>query len=307
MIGPYKTPQAFRVALETRLRQTAQERGVDLQRLQRQVAFERLMARLFANEIPPWLLKGGYSLELRLPGRARSTVDLDLSIPDPACIPQAIVATGPDDFRSSAFDHVQKMAERDLDDGFQFLIHQPKTELTGAPGGGFRCQVEARLASRVFARFHLDIALGDSVAGPFDWITGGDLLAFAGIPPARIAVYPLAQQFAEKIYAYTFPWRDRENTRVKDLVDLVLLIDSGLLPLSDLRSAVAVTFAVRDTHPALASLPLPPLSWSSAYDALAKDLGLSARTLAKAYDTLQSFWQECELGLDSLAEEAQQP
>ncbi len=28
MIGPYKTPQAFRVALETRLRQTAQERGV---------------------------------------------------------------------------------------------------------------------------------------------------------------------------------------------------------------------------------------------------------------------------------------
>ncbi|MFZ1464643.1 MAG: hypothetical protein WAV60_11385, partial [Anaerolineae bacterium] len=70
-------------------------------------------------------------------------------------------------------------------------------------------------------------------------------------------------------------------------------------PLSDLRSAVAVTFAVWDTHPALASLPLPPLSWSSAYDALAKDLGLSARTLAKAYDTLQSFWQECELGLDS--------
>ncbi len=40
MIGPYKTPQAFRVALETRLRQTAQVRGVDLQRLQRQVAFE---------------------------------------------------------------------------------------------------------------------------------------------------------------------------------------------------------------------------------------------------------------------------
>lgn len=87
MIGPYQTPQAFRVALETRLRQTAQVRGVDLQRLQRQVAFERLMARLFANDTPPWLLKGGYSLELRLPGRARSTVDLDLSIPDPARIP----------------------------------------------------------------------------------------------------------------------------------------------------------------------------------------------------------------------------
>ena len=78
---------------------------MDLQRLQRQVAFERLMARLFANDTPPWLLKGGYSLELRLPGRARSPWILDLSIPDPARIPQAIVATGPDDVRSSAFDH----------------------------------------------------------------------------------------------------------------------------------------------------------------------------------------------------------
>jgi hypothetical protein len=301
MIGPYQTPQAFRVALETRLRQAAQERSVDLQRLQRQVAFERLMARLFADEIPPWLLKGGYALELRLPGRARSTVDLDLSIPDPARIPQVVAATEPDDVRSSAFDHVQKMAERDVGDGFQFLIHQPRTELTGAPGGGFRCRIEARLAGRVFARFHLDIALGDSVAGPFDWITSGDLLAFAGIPPARIAVYPLAQQFAEKIYAYTFPWQDPENTRVKDLVDLVLLIDSRLLPLSDLRSAVAVTFAVRSTHPAPVSLPLPPLSWSAAYDALAKDLGLSAPTLAEAYDTLRSFWQERKLGLDGQA------
>lgn len=301
MIGPYQTPQAFRVALETRLRQTAQERGVDLQRLQRQVAFERLMARLFADDNPPWLLKGGYSLELRLPGRARSTVDLDLSIPDPARIPQAIVAAGPDDIRSSVLDHVQKMAESALGDGFQFLIHQPRTELTGAPGGGFRCQVEARLASRVFARFHLDIALGDAVAGPFDWVKGGDLLAFAGILPAWIAVYPLAQQFAEKVYAYTFPWQDRENTRVKDLVDLVLLIDSGLLPLNDLRSAVEITYAVRNTHPAPTSLPLPPPSWSWAYDALAKDLGLSARALTEAYDTLQSFWQACKLGLDGQA------
>ena len=47
MIGPYDTPQAFRAALEARLRNIAQQQGTDLQRLQRRVAFERLLGRLF--------------------------------------------------------------------------------------------------------------------------------------------------------------------------------------------------------------------------------------------------------------------
>ena len=81
MIGPYDTPQAFRVALEARPRSVAQQQGTALQRLQRRTAFERLLARLLAGDDPPWLLKGGYALELRLQDRARSTLDLDLSVP----------------------------------------------------------------------------------------------------------------------------------------------------------------------------------------------------------------------------------
>ncbi|MCP4898771.1 MAG: nucleotidyl transferase AbiEii/AbiGii toxin family protein [bacterium] len=70
------------MALETRLRNTAHRRGTDLQRLRRRVAFERLLARLFVQDDPPWLLKGGYALELRLQDQARSTLDLDISVPD---------------------------------------------------------------------------------------------------------------------------------------------------------------------------------------------------------------------------------
>jgi hypothetical protein len=47
MIGPYQTPQAFRVALETRLAALSQAQGTDLQRLQRRVAFERLVGPAF--------------------------------------------------------------------------------------------------------------------------------------------------------------------------------------------------------------------------------------------------------------------
>ena len=37
------------------------------------------------------------------------------------------------------------------------------------------------------------------------------------------------QQFAEKIHAYSFPFKDRTNSRVRDLVDLVILIRDGKL------------------------------------------------------------------------------
>ena len=193
MIGPYSTSQAFRAALEARLINIAQERGTDLQRLQRRIAFERLLARLFAQDDPPWLLKGGYALELHLAGQARSTLDLDLSVPDPGRF-QPPTSTGQKASpRRAVYEHLQQAAERDLGDGFEFLVSNPRAERTGAPGGGGRCPVEARLAGRRFARFHLDIGLGDAVLDQPDWVDGSPLLDFAGIPAARVALYPLAQ------------------------------------------------------------------------------------------------------------------
>ena len=79
----YGVPQAFRTAPEDRLRNLAQRQGIDLQRLRRRVAFERLLAHLFEDAGAPGHLKGGFALELRLQDRARSTVDLDLTVTDP--------------------------------------------------------------------------------------------------------------------------------------------------------------------------------------------------------------------------------
>ena len=76
----YATAAAFRVALESRLKSTAQTEGIDLQRLRRQVSFDRLLARFFSEQNTPWLLKGGYAMELRL-RTARTTKDIDLSLP----------------------------------------------------------------------------------------------------------------------------------------------------------------------------------------------------------------------------------
>jgi hypothetical protein len=78
------TAGAFRTALETRLQARAQEERTDLQRLRRQVAFDRFLARLFPKGPKgtyPWILKGGYAMELRIRS-ARTTKDIDLTLDD---------------------------------------------------------------------------------------------------------------------------------------------------------------------------------------------------------------------------------
>ncbi|CCB88216.1 nucleotidyl transferase AbiEii/AbiGii toxin family protein [Simkania negevensis] len=69
----------FRKSLEMRLLKRAQSIGVDVQRIRKQVAFDRLLARLFRQENCPWILKGGHAMELRLK-IARATQDIDLFV-----------------------------------------------------------------------------------------------------------------------------------------------------------------------------------------------------------------------------------
>jgi hypothetical protein len=286
----YATAAAFRTALETRLRQRTAGSQASLGRLRRRVAFERLLARLFQEASSPWLLKGGYALELRLGDTARATRDLDLGVPYPA----SIAASGTD--ASTAIREVlADVAERDAGDWFAFAIGPATTDLDGPPGGGARYPVDCRLDGRIFAQFHLDVALGDGVAGEPEWLAGHDFLAFAGIPPARSVVLPAAQHFAEKVHAYSFPWRGRPNTRVRDLVDMVLLLDTGLLEPTTTAAGLRLTFARRATHPLPAVLLPPPEGWATPFAALAAEVALAERTADAAFARVARFFDALPL------------
>jgi len=291
IVGSYKTPQAFRAALEMRLNDAAQNQGVDLQRLRRSVAFERLLARLFSPPDPPWLLKGGYALELRLQEPARSTLDMDLSVPNPGHLSDPAEQSTNAIHVMTVYAHLQQIAGQDLEDGFEFLIERPRQDPIKSPYGGIRCSVSTRVAGRIFERFPLDIGLGDAVVEAPEWVEGNTLLEFAGIRPAQVALYPITQQIAEKIHAYTFPWQDRDNTRVKDLVDLVLLVRLEQLEPERIKRALQATFKTRDTHPLPDRLPTPPLEWEEPYAALAEELGLPIQTSTEAYAYLAIQWR----------------
>jgi hypothetical protein len=66
----YATAGAFRTALEARLNERARRDGVDLHRLRRQVAFDRLLVRMFDPSQP---VRDGWVLRVAMRSRCDST------------------------------------------------------------------------------------------------------------------------------------------------------------------------------------------------------------------------------------------
>jgi hypothetical protein len=79
MIGTYKTPAAYRQALEQRVRATANQSGLDMSRHRQVLIYDRFLVRAFAEFGNAAILKGGVVLELRLERphdtRCRSSLD----------------------------------------------------------------------------------------------------------------------------------------------------------------------------------------------------------------------------------------
>jgi hypothetical protein len=278
----FATPAAFKASLEARLNSLAAQRGLPINTLRLKLVMERLLARLFATPNPPWLLKGGYAMELRYRPRARTTRDIDLT-----CSSSASTLAG----RVTAIrDQLQDAAEAEMDDYLSYRIASPSSELTGAPLGGARFPCEAFLAGKTYGRFHLDLGFGDEIGAAPETLVGDDLLAFADIRPARVLAISKPQQFAEKLHAYTFPWQDRVNTRTKDLVDLVLLIETGGVTPDGVKEAIANTFAKRGSHAIPVSLPEPPAQWMNDFAELATQVQLAERDMPSAFAVLLGFW-----------------
>ena len=143
---------------------------------------------------------------------------------------------------------------------------------------------------RIFARFHLDAGIGDVVMQPLEKIICRDWLGFAGIESARVRMIAREQQFAEKIHAYTLP-RNAANSRVKDLVDLALLIGSGGLDRQKILDALSLTFERRATHDLPAGLVPPPADWQIPFQALAEECGLQT-DVAAVFAGIQEYFEE---------------
>lgn len=118
MTRQFGSATAFKTSLEARLRKKSQENGIPFKTLQLKFVIERLLARLFREAKPPWLLKGGFAMDLRFRPRARTTKDIDLSVVFVGKIGGPMLA--------ELREQLQAAVDVSLDDFLSYRIGEPK-------------------------------------------------------------------------------------------------------------------------------------------------------------------------------------
>jgi hypothetical protein len=257
----YDTAEAFRAALDQRIRNEATTTGLPVMRLRKRVAFERFLARLDVAEPGSWVLKGAFALELRLGVRTRMTKDIDLAGADneQTATTSLIAAQGIDLSDHFSFD-VARTAALDQTEAFRAV----------------RYTVTAEVAGRRFEQFPVDVALNERPTAPSERLPIPSLLDFADIQPIEIPVIAIEQHIAEKVHAYTATYgpQEQHSTRIKDLIDILLIADLASPHADRLHASLATTFSTRERQPLPTALPPPPASWASPYARAAADVGL---------------------------------
>ncbi|MDX2086367.1 MAG: nucleotidyl transferase AbiEii/AbiGii toxin family protein [Kofleriaceae bacterium] len=254
----YASPEAFKSALEQRLR-VLTKAGTPFTRKRQLLVFDRFLARVVAVLGDAATLKGGLVLELRL-AHARTTKDVDLRM-----------MGSPDGLLT----RLQEAGRLDLSDFMTFEVipnaDHPDIQNDGVQYDGLRFHAKCKLAGKPYGDpFGVDVAFGDPIFGEADIVLADDVLAFAGVMPPTLRLYPIETHIAEKLHAYTMP-RRRPNTRVKDLPDIALLATAQSIEATRLRSALEQTFDFRRTHELPATLPTPLPTWETPYAAMAAE------------------------------------
>ena len=214
MSWPWRSPQATRQALaaRTKLRHPLEQRA---QRL-REIAYRRLLARLFDVQPERWVVKGGAALLLRLdPNRTSNDIDL-------AFISGSEEITG-------AVQALESAAAHDLDDFFEFEVARGRTVEVDPDHPLERAisvPIVARVGSATFAEFSVDLGLArDSLE--IEWVEPGAALtgeeAVDVTPP--IALLALPAQVADKVCAVfeRHGTRGEPSSRARDLADIAMI------------------------------------------------------------------------------------
>lgn len=254
--------------------------------LRRRLAYQRVLRRLGEHPDGGWVLKGGYLLEARLQSRSRATKDLDLAMRE--------VADG-----AEVTTLLRNALSHDPDnDHFIFTAASPTAlAMDGRDKRGWRVSLDALLDGRIFARLRIDVVERmEEIADAVELVTVPVPVSATGLSDALIPAIDIAQHAAEKFHALCLQFSDgRVNTRVKDLVDIVLMVEAGLLPDPTLRLRIHSVFKSRDNSDPPKDLPQPPASWRVDYAVLAAATDVEHHDLDSAFILASSLFRLNEL------------
>ena len=278
----YDTPNALRIALEQRLLSGSTATGVSLDRLRRRVVFERIISRLQRAEPERWVLKGGMALEIRLRDNARLTKDIDLGLRDEVL--------DPDELR----DRLVEALGADPDgDRFVLTVGPMKEMMEDGSGlATWRVKVTAKLADREFGRIQVDVSPRVGELSRTELVQLPNSLEFAEVTTPQVEIIDVHRHAAEKYHGMSKDFGDRENSRVRDLVDLVILREHELLEPPDLASELRDVWEERNGSDPPPQLPDLPGSWRLRYERQAAELDLDTASFPAAVEIVVALWAE---------------
>lgn len=284
----YRDWRALEMAIKDAAKKAARQAGPDVSAASvaaqiRQARFDRFLSRVFADgERSEWLLKGGMSMLARVP-RSRTTKDVDLAALNAVDLTEAERA-------------LASLAEADLGDHLTFrLIRSTPTGLgENQPGMAMRRYVFACIDidhDTQVDTVTVDIVVGPPPVGRPEVVepanrlhVGRPLITF----PYRL--YPVADQIADKVCATMdtqYPGGKR-SSRVKDLVDLVVIASTQTVDVRELRIALTAKRQLSGIAP-FKHFSVPA-EWTRTYSATAKGVPTAESLSAQAAaDLVASF------------------
>lgn len=285
----YGSPAAFRRALTDRLKALAQTSRWTVQQLQRQMAYDRLLERLYAVD-EGWIVKGATALLARDIG-VRATIDIDV-------------------YREAARDEAEAdlraAAGRDIGDWFRFDIAAPRPVADTA--GGVRLPIAAYVGNAEWVAFHVDLVGTDlRMTGQPENVPPLARVAMPDVEQHGYRAYPLVDHIADKVCAVFERHGTTEvpSTRYKDLVDLVAIALAASVDAESQMTALRSEVERRALRlPDRFDVPARDL-WEHGYAAEARRSTLPvARTLNEALAVVRPFLNPL---LDGAARGAWQP
>lgn len=253
----------------------ANREGVAVTRVRHWISFMMLsgaLARYKGDaQGPRFIVKGGVALELRLPGQARATDDLD------------IVAVCEDNDLVAALDAALREPYKDCTFGRRADARQ-------LGDNAVRVWVQIAYRSQRWATIQVDLARPDVIDTEIERLPGIPLSVFGLTGPVAVECLSLRYHVAQKLHGLTkVPHHGGENDRFRDAIDLLLLKDL-ISPgeLVAMRAACEATFRVRAQHVWPPQITLPA-HWRGPLRAMAETVGLATTSLEDAQREIRSL------------------
>ncbi len=250
----YGSPVAFRRALTDKLRDLAEDSRWSLPQLQRQIAYDRLLERLYLVD-DGWIVKGAAALVAR-DLAVRETVDVDV-------YRSATLQQAETDLRAAA--------SRDIRDWFRFEIGRSRPVSAG--GAGLRLPVTVFIGATEWCTFRVDLVGSEMrISGQPDQVPPMARIAIPDIEQHGYRAYPLVDHIADKVAAtlQSYGTGRVPSTRFKDLVDLVAIVSQATVEAEAQRAALDSEADRRGiTLPGTFSVPDREL-WQKGYAAEAR-------------------------------------